>query len=338
MGDAQASNAGAGAGAGDTTSAEGPIVYDTSENAYEEEEEEYEDEDDMDMESESSSDDEDCEPFIDPATINTLSQAEREWALQIKAAVEEESSLHNLSDFSYAQLALVVDRGDVANALKRVKGMQVFRKEYAVNDTPAQACQSVRHVMNVHPGSFLNLDICPETGEGILAFDLGAFYPHRITTASPQAPNPIENFRQTILCEYYGMAAVNPSLQSIREGIYFLYEGSNFRWTNADTTLNQRIFDEMRDFYPTNFKKVMVYNTNSVVTLFWSLIKPFLPTKLWETLELGCQVNGADHTKPNRTLSELYLQPDTAGAEHYMLERVHRFMVQRTENEKNFRL
>jgi len=98
MGDAQASNAGAGAGAGDTTSAEGPIVYDTSENAYEEEEEEYEDEDDMDMESESSSDDEDCEPFIDPATINTLSQAEREWALQIKAAVEEESSLHNLSD------------------------------------------------------------------------------------------------------------------------------------------------------------------------------------------------------------------------------------------------
>ena len=323
----------------------------TAEFEYEEyAEEELEDyaEDDTHSNHDSDSDEDNASnaPVLpDPMKIT---EREREWAQAIKDAVEQAGAtnrtngrprLRPVSDTEYAQHALV-SMGDAATALQRIENLHWFRDEYGIDDTPEQGVQCLHQWMNLQPGFLLRIDVCPDTGEGILVADHGAFYPSRALVCSSTDHTAEQNWKIHARGHYYLLRTLNPSLRSIREGVFALMEASTMSWGNYSSTYMHRMQQELRAHYPMKFKKCMVYNTSGVANLVYALAKRFMPRDFIKVVEVGCQIHQTDSIclKPPMTLPDLYLEPTSQAAQGYLLKRVGEILAMRAENEKNFRL
>lgn len=62
-----------------------------------------------------------------------LSEQEISWALNIKRVIESHPELDSLSDYAYAQLALIV-KDNIQEAVERTQHMQCFREEYDIEN------------------------------------------------------------------------------------------------------------------------------------------------------------------------------------------------------------
>ncbi|CAB9510662.1 expressed unknown protein [Seminavis robusta] len=295
-----------------------------------------ESEDDEGFEQFEFSDDEDA---VD--TSMDITSAERSLAKKIKQTVEERQDLHNLSDMDYAQHAALVidqsDRGDdpdLGLVLERIQGLQEFRIQYDVDHSPSQGVYYLDQMMTLQPGAILNVDVCPLTGEGVLAFNRGSIDPNIALQCSPEDTVPEQNWRIHAVASYYMVYAILASLQTTREGIFFLWDGHSMSWKNISLTYSRRLVEEVWMHVPFKVSKLMEYNSNSSALIFWGLLKPLLPKAWTSVMDFGCQV---DTTTP-RTLSELYLQPNLEEAKHSILRRVHRLLSLRAKNEASFRL
>ena len=69
-----------------------------------------------------------------------------------------------------------------------------------------------------------------------------------------------------------------------------MVEGSNMSWENIDMTHEQRIFEELLMHDPTGHvvKEMCMFNTNSILNIFVSLIKPFLRPEIQRVIVMGC--------------------------------------------------
>jgi hypothetical protein len=262
----------------------------------------------------------------------TLSDLERSLALRIKQAVENSIEFSNLSDMEYAHHAIVV-MGDFNLALSHIQAIQTFREEYQVDNTPSQCDRYLRQFMALQPGVVLNLDICPDTGEPLIAFNRGGLDPEIALKCSIHDTVPEQNWKIHIISYYYMLRIVQPSLAAIRQGISFLWDGHQFTWKNINPTFTKRLLGELCLHYPFKVKQVQEYNSNAVSTMHWSIIKSLLPDSWFSVLEFGCQIE----TDSQRTLSELYLQPTLEQAEFHILRRAHELLAIRARNEDNFR-
>lgn len=269
---------------------------------------------------------------------------ERQWALTIKGKVEASTGtdtstgLRPLSDMEYAQHALASE-GNIDQALRRIEHMQWCKEEYKIDDTPEQGRQCMMELMRAHPGFFLQLDIDFDTGEGIVATDVGAYYPSRSLKCSPTDRVMEQNWKIHIKGQYYLLRCLNPSLQSIREGFFILWEASTMGHANFDSTYSKRLHEEMRHHYPTQYKKCMIYNPSAEAHVLFAMAKVAgMPSKLPMVVEFGCQVHLTDPSRPKMTLRELYLQPNLEETTNRMLMRAHELLTSRSENERTFRL
>lgn len=294
--------------------------------------------------SESSRGDTDMELLEDPAQLNdhhhlpkkdnsmVLTPEERNKAMEIKRAVEQDEDLRNLSDMEYAQHALLASSVDTA--LQRIEGLQAFRDDYGIRCDAKQGVAYLERMMQLQPGAILHIDICPVTGEGIFAFNRGAIDPKVALQCSSSDTVVEENWKIHAIASYYLVHTVQPSLESTREGIFFLWDGHEMGWKNINITYTRRLLDEVWMNYPFKVKKVMEFNSNSVASIFWGLLKPLLPRAWTDVMEFGCQVEQSS----NHTLTELYLQPTQEQAKQFLLQRTQELLELRARNEASFRL
>lgn len=272
-------------------------------------------------------------------TFNVIAPRERQWALELKQAVEEDSSRFDpLQDMEYAHHAIVAG-GNVAEALTRIEGMQMFKREYHVTDTVEQAMEMLTDVYRQQPGFILHMDICPHTQEGVLVLDLAAFSP-AATVASTKEMSSDETWRMHVVGFYYMFKTCQPSLASVREGLFELIECEGVSWTNISMEHENRLHAEMWGYYPLKWKKILAYNTALVANLAWSLIKPLMSEPMKQSLHLGCQLVESDpyYRMAPRRLSQLYLQPNPEIARQHTLMRARDLLAIRFQNEQNFRL
>jgi hypothetical protein len=302
------------------------LPVDDGSNSYirmdEEEEEELED-DDEEEEEEDDDDEED--------SSMALSDDERSMALRIKEAVEEDTAINNLSDMEYAQHAILA-MGDLNLALCRIQGLQCFRRDYQVDNSPSQGVKYLKQFMILQPGAILNIDICPDTGEAVFGFNRGALDPAIAFKCSIQDTVPEQNWKIHAITVYYFLHILQPSLKAVREGICFVFDGHQMSWRNINSTFTSRILGEVWYHYPFRVKKMEEYNTNVASSMFWSLLRPFMPKAWTSKWEFGCQIE----TTSQRTLSELYLQPSLEQAQVHILRRVYQLLSMRAQNEANF--
>ena len=78
---------------------------------------------------------------------------EQAWAQEIKDFVENTPELDNLSDFWYAQFALV-DKGDLEASIRRVHMMQELKQEYKIVDSINTAKRAINEFLDLFPRWF----------------------------------------------------------------------------------------------------------------------------------------------------------------------------------------
>jgi hypothetical protein len=92
-----------------------------------------------------------------------ITDEERQWSLAIKAAIESDVELDNLTDYQYAQLG-IIDQDHVEGAVDRARQMQLVREEYALKDTYKDGVYFVHAFMKQHPRVVLSVEYHPDDG------------------------------------------------------------------------------------------------------------------------------------------------------------------------------
>jgi len=144
-----------------------------------------------------------------------LSAEETEWAWALKSALEAEEDVRPLSDFEIVTQALHA-KGDTERALRGVRGLQCFRQEYVIRDTPMEGIQLIDEWMCLHPGFLLSVDIDETYGHCVMIYDYAKRRPNDIQTEA--------HWRSHLGGMYYLQHAMQHNIHSCREGIVHVCE------------------------------------------------------------------------------------------------------------------
>jgi len=163
-----------------------------------------------------------------------LTDNERHWALNIKSAFQRTPDLESLSDFEYAQLA-ILHRFDVLSAMARARRLQQWRRQYSIpnahhhvgsgggsevaNARPPHHDYALQALMRLFPGLFESLSYNPTDGCYVLVQDSTKYDERKVE------PSCTENHRIWVTGCYYVLQAMAPDMESIRQGHDLLFHG-----------------------------------------------------------------------------------------------------------------
>ncbi|CAB9510487.1 expressed unknown protein [Seminavis robusta] len=273
-----------------------------------------------------------------------LSNRERKWASNIKAAAQaaEDIDTSMIPDMDFALYAFV-DHNNVAQALDRIRGIQTFRELYQLDDSVDQAIEILRAFVKKQPGHCLDIDTSPDTQEGIIILDLASFQVDRVFASSPaDCARTSRNWEIHVVAIYYLMRALQPCLESAREGTYMILECEGFQAASQLARFAICLNDELCAHFAYFFKKIQCYHTGCFANLFFSMLKSVTRNKDWDLLQLGCRIedefDSVNVAATTHTLRELYLQPSVEEAHKHFLKRVGELLAQRRSNALAFRL
>lgn len=267
----------------------------------------------------------------DPSRM-LLTKDEREWALRIKAAIEEDPDLDNLSDFAYAQYALLEPKlapgASLEPVLERAYQMQAFREEHRILNTSSQAKQIFRDTMSLFPGFFLAFMYNKEESSGggyVFVFDSTKV----LASTFSSNPKAIDTWLSTL---YYIVHAASPDFESIRRGITFNVECEGFDlMKNFGVKVFSKAWTELGVAYPIHWAKLRHFHTSVFKNLLVSMAKRFIPKEIHGKFEVGCICEAG-------RLDKIYLVPDETAAYTRLVESVVKSLQQRSDNEKEFSL
>lgn len=258
-----------------------------------------------------------------------LTDEEREWAFAIKDAAFEDSDLLPKPDFWYAQLAIVAllehgedDReGLTASALERLHALQAFRQEYRADDTFDGALSIVQEFFELFPHHVLSFSFHSSDGRYVFVADQAAMNIRFLGTTA----------QQTMYMKhlYAFFTAFNPDFFAIRNGAHYVLECDGFDWAKHMTAnLHKRIYTELAVYYPTSFACIKSFHTGVFYNMIYSMIKPYLPSRISSKIELGCQ--------SEERLDTLYLVPNPQIAMERQLQRFEAALRMRYHHEETF--
>ncbi|CAB9524715.1 hypothetical protein SEMRO_1573_G283401.1 [Seminavis robusta] len=95
-----------------------------------------------------------------------LTQEEHQWAVAVKTAIEKIPDLDNLTDFMYAQMA-IVSKGNVDDAVVRAFRLQEHKKDNKIMDTLDDALRNLPKEAH-----YLSIDYNIQSGGYVVAFDV----------------------------------------------------------------------------------------------------------------------------------------------------------------------
>jgi hypothetical protein len=153
--------------------------------------------------------------LVDPRRMK-LTQSEQEWALEVKTLFKSMPDLEELSDFMYAQIALVVQKDDVEEAARRALGLQGFKQEYKILDTFEEGCRCFEKAIQLNPDYFLGYTFSEKEGTYVFVHDLA-----KLDASTFNTPEKVEDWLRL----YYYLHTMHCNdLASIRNGVIVLAE------------------------------------------------------------------------------------------------------------------
>ena len=210
---------------------------------------------------------------VDPTM--RLTPDERNWALEIKAAVNNSSNnsnnnnnaLEKLCDFECAQWA-IISKGNIADALRRIGTIQAFRKNYKIDNSVDQAVFYLNALMDQQPGFVLNLNVDLVLQESVNCYDVGKFLPKVAMGCSKNngdgsSGGIFDNWQICLGGVYYLKYTCQPSLAVIRNGFMELIDFGDYEWENFSMEAQERLFGELMGDYPMFEKHLLAYNTGT---------------------------------------------------------------------------
>lgn len=256
-----------------------------------------------------------------------ISQQETDWALALKEAVlaGEETKDIRISDMELVQYAMV-ERGHISKAVERIRRISLFKATYQIEDTPEEGVACARKLMEHHPGWSLSVDQCPRMKHYVHVVDFAKWHPGRI-----RLERDWQVFMRGV---YYLCTAFNPNLEAVRNGTLFIMEGEGMGWDNLCLEFEARFWQEHMGQYPLHIHEFSWVNTPMIGNIFFSLLKPILPERVREVIQLGVKF---DESYDGR-LDELFLQPTAEIANERQLKTIQSFLQTRYHNEKRFQL
>jgi hypothetical protein len=101
-----------------------------------------------------------------------LTREEYLWALEFKTEVEQLPELDNLSDFMYAQFAIIARGGNLDGAIQRAFGLQEFRHEYAIMGNLQDGQRQMHQLMKLYPQDLVSFSYSHDEGAYVLIRDI----------------------------------------------------------------------------------------------------------------------------------------------------------------------
>ncbi|CAB9515736.1 expressed unknown protein [Seminavis robusta] len=274
-------------------------------------------------------DDDDCLLIGGPSTME-LSHEEIDRALAIKAAVEADPSLDNLSDYEYVQYALAhpasEERSVGTIVAEYVYAMQCFRREYRLTDSVEEGMHLFEQAAAQHPGFFLAVEYVSQSGNFIHIDDVAAFDPRKIVGW--------EERRKILGGMYYRYQGVCSTLQAIRSGVAIMVECMGANFSNFDAHVHEQFMVELFRCYPKRHKEVLFLNSPTVINVAHSLWKKYLSPNMKNAFRLGYQIEGME----GQRIDELFKTPSPEVAQQHMVQKMGRFLKLRYRNQKTFSL
>jgi hypothetical protein len=152
---------------------------------------------------------------IDDPRRMKLTKQEHRWAYDIKNTIQSMAELDNLSDFMYAQLAIIT-KGNLEDAIRRVTGLQHYRQEYNILDTLQDGCQQMKMLFEFFPEQFLDFSFSLSGGTYVLI--------HDVTKMDTAVLNTAEKVQKFMAAAYYLHTTMCPDMASIRSGCIAIME------------------------------------------------------------------------------------------------------------------
>lgn len=256
----------------------------------------------------------------DPSRME-LTQEEIEWAKAIRTAVEANNEVDNLSDFMYAQYALI-DQDNLDQALRRIQHFQIFRQEYRLLDTADEGILILHRLIDLLPNIMLSVSFNEEEGNFVLVMDIAAFREKNLKTDA--------DYRYLLGFVYYIGHVLSPDFTAIRQGTCYVIECDGYDWKNLTMSTRRRLWTESLAVYPYRIQQIKYFHTGIYANMAAALMKRFLPVEVYSKIAVGCQFAGR--------LDTFYAVPTRELANDRFLRRTETCLLARYENIKNFRL
>jgi CRAL/TRIO domain len=268
-------------------------------------------------------------PIDDPVTM-LLTSEEMERAHTIKAAVERDQTLTNLTDFEYVQWALThgneTEGNDLSTVLAYLARMQTFREFHGIQDTVEEGTACVEALIRQQPGMILTHHYDPIVGNCVTFDDWRAFLPSRIKTTQDHAC-----FLKGSYYRYHGMY---PSFLATRLGMTTTVECEGVTWENFDARFHQEFLDELFVCYPHRYFEMYMVNSPTVVNVAYGLWKKDMSTNLKKTFRLGSQLS----TMTGNRLDTLFLTPTPESANQETVATAKTLLTARYQNQATYQL
>lgn len=260
----------------------------------------------------------------DPSRM-LLTKQEREWALQIKAAVTQDSDLDDLTDFIYCQMALSTPVGQMQEVMEKAYGLQALRSDKRILDTCSQAKRVVKEFMEMFPGYLLALHPNDVEGGYIFVFDSTK------QDASTFSSNP-KAFNLWMSTLYYCVSAATCDFESNRQGVTMHVECDGFDFMkHFGIKVFTKVWTEGALVLPLQFKAIKHFHTSMFKNLLVSMARRFMPKDVHSKFKGGC-VSEAGR------LDKVYQTPNAAAANQRFEDSIIECLQRRYENEKTFSL
>lgn len=241
-------------------------------------------------------------------------------ALDIKQAIIATPQLDNLSDFRYAQLAIVC-KEDVADALHQARSLQAFRQEYKIEESYPDGCSSLSKILELLPKFLLSFTFSIPDGTWASVHDN-----IKIDTTVFTA---VARRRYWFAGAFYTAHAFFPDLESMRKGLIALVECQGMDWTQKqDFRLIRDLFSQLWSMYP--FTGILKhYHTGVIFNVMAAMLRKTLPGDMKHRLQTGL-------VHENR-LDSVFLIPTAEVATQRILQTMQAISKSALTTKKNFR-
>jgi hypothetical protein len=252
----------------------------------------------------------------------TLSDHERNLAINIKAAIKAYPEINAVSDFMCAQLALI-EGANIEGAMARVHHLQCVREEYKIMDTAEDGTRCFADYINLFPRLHLYFSLSEDDGTYVVVYDNTHFDSSQVKSEG--------NLHSWLGGIYYTCTATSPDFESIRKGLILIAESEGYGWKKGfDFKSLKKIWSEVATVYPFRISKVKYYNAGTVMSVVVSMLKPFLPKDMRPRIQFGF--------RSEERLDSLYLVPTLEEANLRLLGHVGEMLRLRYHNERTFQL
>ncbi|CAB9528957.1 expressed unknown protein [Seminavis robusta] len=257
---------------------------------------------------------------LDPSFF-WLSDEEKENALDIKEAIESLPDLDNLSDFMYANMALV---WDVATAVEHAYILQEVRMEYKVPVTFEDGVRALTELFETIPLYFLSYMFDLRAAKSVLVMDLSSI--------GQRLMRDPKNVEKIIRGASYVCYATIPTLDIVRKGKNDIFEFGEFQWGKGMVDLKcvEQVTVQTIGAFPANFQ-AHFYHTPMMANVFVSMWKKVIPKEVADKFHVGFRFAGG-------RLSNFYLLPTPEVATKKTLANLIAGLKIRLDSEKMFSL